>query len=247
MPKKIPWASNITEVGKNKLITHGVDQREIIRSFSYEEMVYLLMFGKKPNEKERNILRAVIVAYCSHGITGQSTLSVRMAVDCGSSFMNAAMAGFGVGSGEFHQGALESSMRLIKKAEKSTNLEMFVDKWIAQGKVLAGFGHRFHPRDPRAVELLELCENNSFGGPFITTAKIIEEHIRKLRGRSMNLGAAAAGILLDMGFSEEIAFLVIMIGRGPMFAAAYIERLNEGNRPFQRIEVTDIKPGRESK
>jgi hypothetical protein len=47
-----------------------------------------------------------------------------------------------------------------------------------------------------------------------------------------------------MGFSREIAFLIIMIGRGPMFAAAYMERLNEGNRPFQRIEVADIKPGK---
>jgi len=245
MPKKVPWNSDITSVSKNKLVTYGFDQREIIRDFSYEEMIYLLMFGEKPDSTARDILRAVIVAYCSHGITGQSTLSVRMGVDCGSSFMNSAVAGFLVGSGEFHQGALESSMRLISEASESPNISDFIDGWIEQGKVLAGFGHRFHPQDPRAIELMHLCKERGFGGKHIETAKGIEGYTKKRNGRSMNLGAAAAAILLDMGFSAEIAFLIIMVGRGPMFAAAYIERLKEGNRPFQRIEVCDIKPGKD--
>lgn len=244
MPKKVEWSSAITEVEKNKLVTYGVDQIEIINEFSYEEMVYLLMFGKKPNGIQKNILRGLIVAYCSHGITGQSTLSVRMAVDCGSAFMNAAMAGFGVGSGEYHQGALESSMNLIKEAAASANIEEFIDKWIADGKIVAGYGHRFHPRDPRAVALMDLCKTNDFNGPFIEAAKKIEAYMKTRNGVSMNLGAAAASILLEMGFSAEIAFLIIMVGRGPMFAAAYMERLNEGNRPFQKIEVVDIKPGK---
>ncbi|MEW8586851.1 MAG: citrate/2-methylcitrate synthase [Candidatus Thiodiazotropha sp.] len=245
MPKKVPWNSEITTVSKNRLVTHGYDQRDIIRDFSYEEMIYLLMFGQKPNSTQKDILRAVIVAYCSHGITGQSTLSVRMGVDCGSSFINSAIAGFSVGSGEYHQGALESSMRLIKEASASQNVNEFVDSWIEQKKVLAGFGHRFHPQDPRATELIQICNECNFGGEYMKTAKKIEAYTKKRNGRSMNLGAAAAGILLDMGFSEEIAFLIIMVGRGPMLAAAYMERLKEGNRPFQRIEVFDIKPGRE--
>ncbi|MEW8051124.1 MAG: citrate/2-methylcitrate synthase [Candidatus Thiodiazotropha sp.] len=245
MPKKVPWNSEITTVSKNRLVTHGYDQQDIIRDFSYEEMIYLLMFGQKPNSTQKKILRAVIVAYCSHGITGQSTLSVRMGVDCGSSFMNSAIAGFSVGSGEYHQGALESSMRLIKEANASKNVIEFVDSWIEQGKVLAGFGHRFHPQDPRATELIQMCNERRFGGEYIETAKKIEAYTKKRNGRSMNLGAAAASILLDMGFPAEIAFLIIMVGRGPMFAAAYMERLKEGNRPFQRIEVLDIKPGRE--
>jgi len=245
MPKKVPWKSDITSVRKDMLVTHGFDQCEIIREFSYEEMIYLLMFGEKPDSTARDILRAVIVAYCSHGITGQSTLSVRMGVDCGSSFMNSAVAGFLVGAGEFHQGALESSMHLIKEASESPDITEFIDSWIEQGKVLAGFGHRFHPQDPRATELMRLCKERSFGGKHIETAKGIELYTKKRNGRSMNLGAAAASILLDMGFSAEIAFLIIMVGRGPMFAAAYMERLKEGNRPFQRIEVYDIKPGKD--
>jgi len=69
MPKEVPWKSNITQVGKNKLLTYGVDQEEIIRSFRYEEMVFLLLFGRKPSEVEADLLRAVIVSHVSHGIT----------------------------------------------------------------------------------------------------------------------------------------------------------------------------------
>jgi hypothetical protein len=60
----------------------------------------------------------------------------------------------------------------------------------------------------------------------------------------MNLGAAAAGLLLDLGFTPDIAFLIPLVGRSPMYAAAFLERAREMNPPFQRIEVFDIIPGR---
>ena len=78
-----PWQSFITEIDRDKLITRGVDQEEILRTYRYEEMIYLLVLGKRPAEVESEMLRAVIISHCSHGITGQSTLAVRMGVDCG--------------------------------------------------------------------------------------------------------------------------------------------------------------------
>jgi hypothetical protein len=56
----------------------------------------------------------------------------------------------------------------------------------------------------------------------------------------MNIEAAGGAILLDLGFPVEIASLIILIGRGPMLAAAFMERLQEGREPFQRITVSDI-------
>ena len=57
----------------------------------------------------------------------------------------------------------------------------------------------------------------------------------------MNIEAAGGAILLDMGFPPELASLIILIGRGPMLAASYMERLREGNHPFQKISVYDVK------
>jgi citrate synthase len=242
MPKQIAWTSEITEVRKNKLITRGVDQEEIIRSFRYEEMIYLLLFGKKPSPVEADLLRSVIVSHCSHGITGQSTLAVRMAADCGSPFLNSALAGFLVGSGQFHQGALPLAMSLIKEASEANDIEEFVLERIKSRKPFYGFGHRFHSKDPRATILMELCDKHDCNNNFVHTVREIERVIGSQRGRFLNIEGAGGAILLNLGFPVEISPLIILIGRTPMYAAAYLERLRSGSKPFQRLAVHDIVP-----
>lgn len=94
MERLARWQSHITSVRRDRLVTYSVNQEKIIRTFSYEAMVYFLLFGKQPSRVTARMLRAVILSHCSHGITGQSTLAVRMATDCRSPFLNAALGGF---------------------------------------------------------------------------------------------------------------------------------------------------------
>lgn len=247
MPKEVPWQSNITEVGKNKLHTYGVDQEEIIRKFHYEEMVFLLLFGRKPTETEADLLRAVIVSHVSHGITGQSTVAVRMGADCRSPFLNSALGGFLVGSGGVHQGALERSMDMLKEAARTESVERFVQDRLNAKGIFYGYGHRFHSKDPRAVVLMKLCDEHGFVGKYVRTAREIEKIVGASRGRYMNIEAAGGSILLDLGFPSEVASLIILIGRGPMYAAVYLERLRSESKPFQRLAVYDIIPGKGKK
>lgn len=241
----MPWKSGITVVGKNHLSTYGIDQGQIIDSFSYEEMVYLLIFGVKPTAVQANMLRAVIVSHCSHGITGQSTLAVRMGVDCGSTFLNSALAGFLVGSGEFHQGCLSLAMQGLVEAVRCSSVREYAEQRIRERKPVHGYGHRYHSNDPRARALMKLCDDNNFVGPYVKTARELDSIMTKLVGRHMNIEAACAAILLDLGFPHEIASLLIFIGRAPMFAATFMERLRSDSKNFQRIEVSDIIPGKE--
>lgn len=241
--KLIPWTSSITEVKCNQLVTCGVDQEEIIRSYRYEEMVYLLIFGKEPTCLEAEMLRAVIVSHCSHGITGQSTLAVRMGVDCGSSFFNSVLAGLLVGSGPHHQGGLEAAMRELQMLADQKNVRAYVRKRLKDKRRIIGFGHRFHNHDPRARILMGICAQHSFGGLYVKAARQTEEILLAEKDIRMNIEAASGAILLDLGFPPELASLIILIGRGPMLAAAYMERFREGNPPFQKIQVADIKLG----
>ncbi|HEY4496441.1 MAG TPA: citrate/2-methylcitrate synthase [Candidatus Paceibacterota bacterium] len=247
MPKEVPWKSDITEVGKNKLLTRGVDQEEIIRTYRYEEMVFLLLFGRRPTEVEADMLRAVIVSHVSHGITGQSTIAVRMGADCRSPFLNSALGGFLVGSGEFHQGALQKSMEILKEAAGVVNLERWVRDRLNSRKTFYGYGHRFHSKDPRAIVLMKLCDERDFVGKYVRVTREIEKIIGSERGRYMNIEAAGGAILLDLGFPSEIAPLIILVGRGPMYAAVYIERLLSESKLFQRLAVYDIVLGKEEK
>lgn len=236
-----PWTSSITDVKRDLLVTYGVDQEGILRGYRYEEMVYLLIFGKPPSPVEAEMLRAVIVSHCSHGITGQSTLAVRMGVDCGSSFLNSVLAGLLVGSGQYHQGGLEAAMRELQTLAIQDDMAGYISKRLGVRQRIIGFGHRFHSHDPRARILMDLCVQHSFGGKYVEIARRTEEILLVEKGIHMNIEAAGASILLDLGFPPELAPLIILIGRGPMLAAAYMERLREGNPPFQKIHVSDVK------
>lgn len=226
-PKRFVWESSITKVERNKLVTYGIDQETIICNFSYEEMVFLLLIGRKPEPVEAALLRHVIVSHCSHGITGQSTLAVRMGADTGTTFLHSAIAGFSVGSGPVHQGGLEAAMREIVAARQSGDPEAYVCNKLSRKEVVYGFGHRFHKPDPRALLHFELCDKYSFVRPNVECVKRMDRVMDKLKGVRMNIEASGGAILLDLGFPVEAASLIILIGRGPMFAAAYMERLNE--------------------
>lgn len=235
-----PWTSSITEVRSNQLITYGVDQEEILRTYRYEEMVYLLIFGRKPSPVEGEMLRAVIVSHCSHSITGQSTLAVLMGADCGSTALNSVLAGFLAGSGPYHQGGLETAMRELQVLASQPDLPSYIRSQLGASQRIAGFGHRFHSHDPRARVLMDLCDQHRFGGTYVRTARQVDDILQTEKGIRMNIEAAGGAILLDMGFPIELAPLIILVGRGPMLAAAYLERLRAGKPPFPKIQVSDI-------
>lgn len=239
---RIPWQSKITEVQENELYTHGIDQRKIIREFSFEEMVFFLLIGRMPSSTESNLLRAVIVSHISHGITGQSTLAVMQAADCRSDFLHALVAGFSVGAGIYHQGGLRATMSELQQLAKLSETQLLesVQARLDKNEKIMGFGHRFHTQDPRARTLLEIADEESFSGPHLITARRVEDILRERKRIAMNIEAAGGSILLDLGFSPDIAHLFIVIGRSPMYAAAYTERLSQGRTPFQRIEISDI-------
>lgn len=242
MERRIAWKSNITEIRNGELFTHNIDQRKIIREFSYEEMIFFLLKGRKPNKKEKNILRAIIISHISHGITGQSTLAVMEAADCRSSFLHALIAGFSVGSGIYHQGGLQATMEGLKELAEIPNkfLKDEILRRINQGERIMGYGHRYHERDPRAETLLQIAKDESFEGKYLKVAKKIESILENEKSLHMNIEAACGGLLLDLKFPIEVAHLFIIVGRSPMFSAVYLERLAQGRKPFQRIEISDI-------
>jgi citrate synthase len=147
------------------------------------------------------------------------------------------------GAGIYHQGGLQATMEELQSFATIDNdkLEEHIVRRIELRDRILGFGHRFHKvSEPRARLLMELADNNGFSGPHIAVAKRVEEILRRVRPLPMNIEAAGGAILLDLGFDPAIGHLIIILGRSPMFAAAYLERLAEGRKPFQKIEVSDV-------
>lgn len=116
-PVQSPWKTSITKVEPNKLTTRGHKQEDLIGGISFSEMVYLLVKGDIPSEKNKKMLEAILVSFCDHGVTPPSTQSARLMASAGSP-VNACIAGGILAFGENHAGAIENTMKNLQEANK---------------------------------------------------------------------------------------------------------------------------------
>jgi citrate synthase len=127
-------------------------------------MIWLLVRGELPSRLQAALLEAALVAGVDHGPQAPSIAIARMAATCGVGLDNAMASALNV-LGDVHGGAGEQAVELYHAIADLMNVgdtmeapvDAILDDFLASGgKFVPGFGHRFHPMDPRAPRLLEL-------------------------------------------------------------------------------------------
>ncbi len=188
----------ISKVERDKIVTRGYNQRDLIEKIRYSDMVFLLLKSRLPSIKEGKIFNKVLVSFCDHGATPPSTQTARL-VASSASPMNSAVAGALLSFGHKHAGAIEKAMELYQSRINSLVLSddsdfdntqiasLAIDicnEYISQDKKIPGFGHRYHNVDPRADKLMEIVIREGFVGPHIKLALALEGlvHERKILG-----------------------------------------------------------------
>ncbi|MDH2406601.1 citrate/2-methylcitrate synthase [Bradyrhizobium sp. SSUT18] len=84
---------------------------------------------------------------------------------------------------------------------------------------MPGFGHRFHPVDPRAALLLALvdaaADEGSVGGHYAKAARAIERVMQQRKSKliPMNIDGATAVIYGELGFASPLARGVFCLSR----------------------------------
>lgn len=247
--------TEITEVKPNKISTRGFDQVDLISNLSYAEMVFLILRGKLPSEKESKIFNHILVSFVDHGVTPPSTQSARLIASSGSPLNNAVAGGL-LSFGKNHAGAIEKAMRLLQNGIKRLDIENLTKKQINKGiaKVaidivneyeakserIPGFGHRYHDKDPRAVRLIDLAILESSIGPHTKLALVIESILAERKGICLNVDGANAGLLSDLGFESELGLGIFMIGRLPGLVAHSFEEMKEEDKFRRFCDLEDI-------
>jgi citrate synthase len=118
--------------------------------------------------------------------------------------------------------------------------ERLVQDCIDVGQIPAGFGHRFHTRDPRAARLFQMALELELEGEHVRMVRAVERvltHRERDSGRALavNVDGAIAAISADLGFAYDLGNAIFLISRLPgLIAHANEERTRQA--PMRQID-----------
>lgn len=227
------WRTSIIDMEPGRIEMRGHPIQDLIGTTTFPQMIWLMVRGDLPDAAQARLFEAALVAAVDHGPQAPSIAAARMAVTCGLP-LNSAMA-TGVGMlGDVHGGAGEQAVEMFHHIADGGTLA----QWIAaRGKIVPGFGHRFHtPIDPRAPRLMEMvAEAVTAGicdGRFAAIAADIETELAARKGRPipMNIDGATAVIYAELGFAPPLARGLFCLSRSVGVLAHAWEQQQQGGR-----------------
>jgi citrate synthase len=238
------WSTKIIDIEPGRIAVRGYPIEQLIGALSYPEMVWLMLRGEVPTPQQARLLEAALVAAVDHGPQAPSIAISRMAVSCGLP-LNGAMASAINALDDIHGGAGQQCMVLLEdivadQREGVTDAERVaaaVDRFTAQhGKIIPGYGHRFHGVDPRAVRLLQLVDlarrDGVVSGRYAEVGPLIEQLLTQRKGTPipMNIDAATAIIYCELGFAPPLGRGLFILSRSVGILAHAWEQSQQGAR-----------------
>lgn len=245
------WATGLVRIEPGEIALRGYPIEELIGRFSFVDVAWLMVRGELPTPPESRLLEAALTAAVDHGPQAPSIAAARMAATCGVGLNNAMATGVNL-LGDVHGGAGQQCMEVLQDVLDRTSgagsVEAAVEQVLAEHRYVPGFGHRFHPRDPRRDPLLGLVEqardDGVVAGEHLAAAVEIE---RQLASRSskpipMNIDGATAVIYGELGFTPELARGLFVLSRSVGILAHAWEERQTGTRikgPVPRSVLAD--------
>lgn len=240
------WRTAIIDMKPGEIRFRGYAIEELIGRIGFVEMIWLMTRGELPDSRAARLLEAALVAAVDHGPQAPSIAIARMAMTCGVGINNA-MASAINALGDVHGGAGEQCVALyqdIAARMDACNLPLMEAVRAALAALkeagvshVPGFGHRFHPIDPRAPRLLTLAETAAgegvVDGRFVAIGRAVEDAIAERRGGRripMNIDGATGVIFAELGFPPVLCRGLFIISRSTGALAHAYEESGSGVR-----------------
>lgn len=238
------WRTSIIDMEPGVIRYRGYAIEDLIGNISFAEMIWLMTRGELPSLAQANLLDAALMSAVDHGPQAPSIAIARMAATCGVG-LNNAMASAVNALGDVHGGAGEQAVELYRaiagRVDGGTSLEAAtkaeIDSFTAtRGTYLPGFGHRFHPVDPRAPRLLELvdaaAQEGTVSGRFAKIGRAVEAELNRGKEKAvpMNIDGATAVIYAELDFPAALARGLFCLSRSVGILAHAWEQTDQGGR-----------------
>jgi citrate synthase len=238
------WETSIIEMMPGIIRLRGYEIQDLIGRVSFPATIWLMLRGELPTEPQAELLGIALGAAVDHGPQAPSIAIARMAATCGVG-INSAMASAVNVLGDVHGGAGEQALTfygdIAVAMDEGTALEEAVaarlDRFLAGERgYVPGFGHRFHPVDPRAPRLLEVTRDFAsrgvVGGRFAAIAEALEAEIARRKGKRipLNIDGATAVIYGELGFPPPLTRGLFVLSRSVGILAHAWEQMQRGER-----------------
>src|SRR5438094_5918908 len=242
------WSTSIIDMKPGMIRYRGYAVEELIGRVSFAEMVYLLTRGELPHPAAAKLLEAALVAAVDHGPQAPSIAAARMAITCGVGINNAMASAINM-LGDVHGGAGEQCVTLYNAIGARVGSDVISEERLAEAaraemkllveagiRYVPGFGHRFHPRDPRAPRLLELVDvaaaAGAVSGRFAAIGRAVEAELAAQKGRTvpLNIDGATGVIFTELGFPPPLCRGLFVMSRAVGALAHAFEEMQSGER-----------------
>ncbi|MDT0319853.1 citryl-CoA lyase [Streptomyces millisiae] len=224
------WSTAVTEIRPGRIALRGYPVERLIGRVTFAEQIWLMLRGELPTPAQGRLLEAALVAAVDHGPQAPSIAAARMAATCGVGLNSAVATGVGL-LGDVHGGAGQQCMEVLARVVAGADAGAVVAEFRERRAYVPGFGHRFHPRDPRRDPLLalvrEAVDEGAVAGRALAAGLAIEAALAEGRSRPvpMNIDGATAIIYAELGFPPELGRGLFVLSRSVgILAHAWEER-----------------------
>ncbi len=241
------WDTSIIDIHPGKIAIRGYPIEQLIGRVRFPEMIWLMLRGELPTPAQSELLEAALVPGVDHGPHAPSIAISRMAVTCGLP-VNGAMASAVNVLDDIHGGAGQQCMELYRTIDDEAGKEgeegdlvqaaarVLERRRTAGDKVVPGFGHRFHPVDPRVAPLYAVLQRaqaaGAIDGRYARIGRAVEAALQAHKGKliPMNIDGITAVIFCELGFEPELGRGLFILSRSVGILAHAWEQKQRGRR-----------------
>ncbi len=238
------WDTSIIDIHPGRIDIRGYPVEQLIGRVRFPEMIWLMLRGELPARAQAELLEAALVPGVDHGPHAPSIAIARMAVTCGLP-VNGAMASAINVLDDVHGGAGQQCMERYREIDAEAGAEgdlvqaatAVIERHRAAGEtIVPGFGHRFHPIDPRTAPLFALLAQAEaagvVAGRYARIGRAVEKALATLKKRHipMNIDGITAVIFCELGFEPELGRGLFILSRAVGILAHAWEQKQRGRR-----------------
>lgn len=212
------WSTAVSRIRPGEILLRGYPVEQLIGRVTFAEQIWLMLRGDLPTPVQARLLEAALVSAVDHGPQAPSIAAARMAATCGVGLNSAVATGVGL-LGDTHGGAGQQCMEVLERVVAGAEPAALVAEFRGRGAYVPGFGHRFHPHDPRRDPLLALVRDavdaGDVPGHALAAGLALEAALARGRARPvpMNIDGATAIIYAELGFPAELGRGLFVLSR----------------------------------